>query len=731
MKTISLKKVAAVAVASLGFGLLSVVPAQAATTNVAPTITITAPTVSTNGDIDTPIPQGTAIVADLNMTTAAAMSIGVITNTYQILDPNGTDITAAATFSEDRKEAVSNVTVAKTATANVFTITAAGGTGDYTGGKRIGSVTIPASSVNVPGIYQIKNVVTYEASNPTNAGQGTAQDGTTSVARGQIYVSGSGVTQGLTRSTDGTAVVNGAATVKIFAPVHSSGDTYRIYTSGVGSISGVTASVGTASAVSGVASDLSKGVNWLTASANSDNLTLNLSSSVAGAQTITTYSVNASTGVSTLVATSIVTWGAATVVGAVTPANSKAFMTTDAATPFVTVTADDLVTAAKTANGRVGTIKVNLKDSQATPVANVGYTVSATVSGSGLLGSSTGTGTDNAYTDGTVTGTLGRVTSAVTDALGNMYIGLFGDGTSGVATVTISATHPVTAVATVIATKTFTFYGDVASYTVTPQYIAAANGVESTNAVLVCAKDAAGINVPNSQFYAYSGNTAVATVETTVTTRTTAVATKTGTSFADHVPVTAVGCDGVNLTGASQTTTSSVEISIGNAATLATSTITAKATVALGAVAASSVALSTDKATYTPGEAIVMSLTFKDANARLVAYGPGTATLAAALTSSASFTSALFDANNITTNGVTTKTVYAPLTGGKVLITGTTGAAGGTYLATAASAVALSGSITVIDATQTALNTRIDSLNAKIVALTALIAKIMKSLKIK
>jgi hypothetical protein len=362
----------------------------------------------------------------------------------------------------------------------------------------------------------------------------------------------------------------------------------------------------------------------------------------------------------------------------------------------------------------------------------VGYTVSATVSGSGLIGSSTGTGTDNAYTDATVTGTLGRVTSAVTDALGNMYIGLFGDGTSGVATVTISATHPVTAVATVIATKTFTFYGDVASYTVTPQYIAAANGVESTNAVLVCAKDAAGINVPNAQFYAYSGNTAVATVETTVTTRTTAVAAKSGTSFANHVPVTAVGCDGVNLTGASQTTTSSVEISIGNAATLATSTITAKATVALGAVAAGSVALATDKATYVPGEAIVMSLTFKDANGRLVAYGPGTATLAAALTSSAAFTSALFGTDNITTNGVTSQTVYAPLTSGKVLISGTTGAAGGTYLGTTASAVALSGSITILQSTDmAAISTSIASLNAKIVALNALIAKIMKRLNIR
>ena len=60
MKTISLKKVAVVAVASLGFGLTSVVPANADAINVTNTAVATAPTVATT--IATPAPVGAAVI---------------------------------------------------------------------------------------------------------------------------------------------------------------------------------------------------------------------------------------------------------------------------------------------------------------------------------------------------------------------------------------------------------------------------------------------------------------------------------------------------------------------------------------------------------------------------------------------------------------------------------------------------------------------------------------------
>ena len=165
--------------------------------------------------------------------------------------------------------------------------------------------------------------------------------------------------------------------------------------------------------------------------------------------------------------------------------------------------------------------------------------------------------------------------------------------------------------------------------------------------------------------------------------------------MADHVAATAIGCVGFSITALTQTTKPSVVLTFGNAATIATSTITTTATVLVGSVAATTVALTSDAATYTAGSKITLSLTFKDSVGRPVAYGPGTATLAAALTSSSSLGGdALFAADNAAKLGVKTAAVYAPLAGGTVTLTGTTGAAG-TYIATAGAGLALALSVEV------------------------------------
>jgi len=79
VKTISLKKVAVVAVASLGFGLLSVAPANAAAAvdaNMAQT-----GTAGTNGSY---VVAGTAATAINTVTTDTALACG-----YRITDPSG------------------------------------------------------------------------------------------------------------------------------------------------------------------------------------------------------------------------------------------------------------------------------------------------------------------------------------------------------------------------------------------------------------------------------------------------------------------------------------------------------------------------------------------------------------------------------------------------------------------------------------------------------------------
>ena len=261
---------------------------------------------------------------------------------------------------------------------------------------------------------------------------------------------------------------------------------------------------------------------------------------------------------------------------------------------------------------------------------------------------------------------------------------------------------------------------------------ACANGTTSTDVVTVCATDAAGIAVPNETVYGFSGDTTVATMaETSDATEATAIV-ESGTSMANHVAATAVGCVGFSISALSQTTKSSVVLTFGNASTIAASTVSTTATVLVGSVAATTTTLSADKSTAKPGEAVKLTLSFKDSVGRPVAYGPGTATLAAALTSSSSLgTATLFGTDNISKTGSTVQTVYAPLSAGPVTVAGTTGAGGSTYVATLGGGLAVSTSFTVVDANQTSIMTQIDALNAKIVALNALIAKIMKKLGVK
>jgi hypothetical protein len=119
VKTISLKKVSAVAVASLGFGLLSVVPANAAALGITSTGVATAPTVATT--IATPASAGSAITVTLNtvLADAATAAGNSITATYSLLDPNGTAVTSDATFTS-AAAAVGGVTPSNA--ANVYTL---------------------------------------------------------------------------------------------------------------------------------------------------------------------------------------------------------------------------------------------------------------------------------------------------------------------------------------------------------------------------------------------------------------------------------------------------------------------------------------------------------------------------------------------------------------------------------------------------------------------------------
>ena len=115
---------------------------------------------------------------------------------------------------------------------------------------------------------------------------------------------------------------------------------------------------------------------------------------------------------------------------------------------------------------------------------------------------------------------------------------------------------------------------------------------------------------------------------------------------------------------------------------------------------------------------------------RLTGTNPGTTLIGSSASSVGLGGAALPTAGALATKvGTATYAVFAPLTGGPVTVTITSGT-DATHLATAARSVASTVTFNVTDP-NAAIVTSIAALNARVVALNALIAKIMKRLNIR
>ncbi len=714
MKTISLKKVSAVAVASLGFGLLSVVPANSDI--VAANVSFSKSGASPAATIDAPTTVGTAIVSDLNIitaTNAVGAAATTLPITWTLLNPNGTDVTSTATFANTGLgTGVSTSTFASNVNTVTLAATAAAGT------RKVGTISFTPA---MGGRYTLR-----AASAASTAGDAVQAKAIADATTPYWYVAGAGAVvaaSGVGTTTIG-AVSGGIATVRFNTAAKAAGAVYNLTSSGVGSIQTVGNGGSTnPAAIAGIAaaSDYTQGAK-ITGSNDTDSndVIATVASNVAGTQTLTWTAINSTTGIPTVVATQAITWGAAPVLSV---GNSKVYIS--AGDDTTTLSADDTTVylASTAATTTVANIQVTLNNDANT--AFNGQKLTVTVEGPGQFG------VDVNSLNGVTADRTNRIYADSSSNAGNTWqIGIAADGTSGTSKFTIKVGDVV------VATKSLTFYGSVSAYTATPVLIATADGNATTDAVVVCAVDSNKNAVPGATIYASSGSTSVAAVATTGTTVSSAVLedldTGAGSALnpASYQAAKAVGCAGFTVTGVSQTTASSVVLTFRNASTAASSTVTTTATVAVGGVKASSITLTADKASYAAGEKMVLTLTLKDSAGRLIGAGPGVATLDAALKASASLGGdALFGADNATKLGVKTATVYAPLQGGKLTITGETGVAG-TYVATSAAGVALSLSPTVSDP-NAGLLTQIDALNAKIVALNALIAKIMKKLGVR
>ena len=316
-----------------------------------------------------------------------------------------------------------------------------------------------------------------------------------------------------------------------------------------------------------------------------------------------------------------------------------------------TATADATVSGSMTvpAGGNteaVGTIAVVLKNTAGTTLSGESYTA-VIVSGPGLLGS-------GAAAAGTSFAGNGRAIAVQH----NHVVGVFPDGTSGVAKIEIR-----TAAGVVIATETVTFFGAIASIVATVVKPVIAVGA-ATGVITAVAKDAAGTTITAPTLFITSSDLTVVNAS--------------GAAAA----TSAAGVATFGFTGLKAGT---ANFTVGNAATAATVSAAA-VSVRVGSSTPASITVSLDKASYAPGEAVTASIAVLDATGLAVADGVYNNIFATGgISANYSLGASWLDTTTVTTvGGVGTRTGFLPSTEGDVTFKWTTG----TNLATANQGVA-------------------------------------------
>lgn len=496
-------------------------------------------------------------------------------------------------------------------------------------------------------------------------------------------------------TTNGVQVIGGFATLTINT------DTSTVATvtlSGVGSI--VSASAGSNTTL---LTPVNGYYQITTSNVGAGVSTLIISSPTAGTSTVTVTPITAGTGIPGTPVIKTISWTASGTL-LVSQLYTTVYSAAGIAAPDATTNSVSIV-APKTAQSAAANVVANIlvapKDGNNNVISN--GTLTVTVAGPGMIG--LGTTQANAASQG----------RAVTGTAGQYFVNVFGDGTSGTSTITISSGS------TVLATKTVIFAGDAATYTSTKGfsvYRVGSNGTDGSSTsygVAVAVKDVNGNPVSNgTTVYATSASTSVATVSASTTT----------TSGVAYFAINGVAAGDVAITFANATTSPTVSTS---------------AVVTIGNSVASSVTLAFDKTSYINGEKVQLTLKAVDASGKpisdIAASGASyTDLLSADLISSTQLGGATLVGSKTPTfvGGVATWSLYAPLSAGPFTVTGTTGTTTGLALAT--QKVALSTTANVLDANAAAtasLNSQIAALMTKILALNVLIAKIMKKLGIK
>jgi hypothetical protein len=638
------KRIALVAVASLGFGLLSVAPSSAAAGDADLTYNFT-----TTGSSTSPV-RGSAVVVQTTLTVAnGEAATGIISAelttlpTNSALDAQGaTTASVASTVNALDPAKVTAVATASTSTAGAF-IT-------HTW------VSDASEAATTSGAFGFTPDVAGKYVMTLTTGTGTSTDEFTTAGSGattltvEINVAGGALVQAASGlgGVSGTQVSGRSSAAAFWLPAASAATSrYSVTATGAtitgafaqGAQTGVDAANATSySSPTGItqntANSYASGFTYAGAADTTtavtitgdktDSFIVQFTSDVAGAATVTVRSINVTTGVLTTVASVVVEYGAA---AAVSPSLSTVFIgqgnvrPTTVETTAIRVPSTAGVALSSTATSGA-TISVDVKD--ATGAALVNQAITATISGAGLITLASGTGTGSTGTVRTASLTATTMASA-----SQAVIGVSADGTRGVGTITI------TAGGVTIATKTVTFYGAVASLTATQGVsimrsgrtaasteadftlggvdpaLAATSATTRTTAtnISIVAKDVDGNVVPlAANPTAVISNASVIGAVNIASCAGQAATTVCAAGAGNYIANTVSAIGGVS--GA----TATVTFQTPHPTVAGTYISTAAIPFSLGGTAlGGTVTMTLDKATYAPGERMVITYTAKDA----------------------------------------------------------------------------------------------------------------------
>jgi hypothetical protein len=331
--------------------------------------------------------------------------------------------------------------------------------------------------------------------------------------------------------------------------------------------------------------------------------------------------------------------------------------------------------------------------------------ITATITGPGTLGCGTSLGAGDS---------AGRSLTCQTNAAGQVWVNVYGDGTSGSATINITGVtsgHK-------FATKTVLFSGTtIATLTAAAvNSVVSATGTSKNGAVSVVAKDADGNQIYNPTVYVSSSSTAVLSNSYSTT-----GCSWDGTDLVTYCDVTPVAAGTANITFGNRASATAI--------TPLTSVVSNAVAIRVGSVTPAVMKLSFDKASYAPGEKATLTLAIHDSAGNPVAGSADQTTYANAFATGGITSDYAFYTGSDTltatfasispSKNVQTWTLYMPLQATDVTVKAVPGSifpaafqAANTATTTTVTAKASVGNAAGVDAATDAANEATDAANA-------------------